>query len=83
MKNPEQLTTIMAEELQMLWKVDISNRPYICNLEKKLHMTKCAVENNLVDLDNVEPDTFSENGFKNPDHLLHWLNDNKPEEELV
>jgi len=83
MKNPEQLTTIMAEGLQMLWKVDISNCPYTCNLEKKLQMAKCAVENNLVDLDNVEPDTFSENGFKNPDDLLQWLNENKPEEDLV
>lgn len=83
MKNPEQLTAVLADGLQMLWKIDINNCPYTCNLKKKLHMAKYMVENNLVDMDNAEPDTFGENGFKNPDHLLEWLNKNKPEEELV
>lgn len=83
MKNPEQLTAMLAEGLQMLWKVDISSCPYTFNLEKKLQMAKYIVENNLVDMDNVESDTFSENGFKNPAHLLEWLNNNRPEEELV
>lgn len=83
MKNPELLTDILAEGLQMLWKVDISNCPYTCHLEKKLRMAKYNVENNLVDLDNVDPDTFSDKGFENPEHLLAWLNNNKPEEELV
>lgn len=83
MKNPEQLTTMLAEGLQMLWKVDISSCPYTFNLEKKLQMAKYTVENNLVDMDDVEPDTFGENGFKDPNHLLEWLNNNKPEEELV
>jgi len=83
MKNPEQLTAMLAEGLQMLWKTDISNCPCIYNLEKKLQMAKYNVENNLVDVDDAEPDTFGENGFKNPGHLLEWLINNKPEEELV
>jgi len=83
MKNPEQLTAMLAEGLQMLWKTDISNCPCIYNLEKKLQMAIYNVENNLVDVDDAEPDTFGENGFKNPGHLLEWLINNKPEEELV
>jgi len=83
MKNPEQLTAMLADGLQMLWKVDISGCPYIWNLDKKLQMAKYSVENNLVNMDNTEPDTFSENGFKNPEHLLEWLIRNKPDEELV
>ena len=44
----------------MLWKVDISNCPYTCNLDKRLHMAKYTVKNNLVDMDNVDPDTFGD-----------------------
>lgn len=83
MKNPEQLTAMLAEGLQMLWKVDIADCPYNWNMEKKLRMAKYIVENNLVDMDNTEPDTFGENGFKNPNHLLEWLYNNRPEEEPV
>ncbi len=83
MKDPEQLIDSLVEGLQMLWKVDISSCPYTCHLKDKLRMAKYNVENNLVDLDNVEPDTFGENGFKNPEHLLEWLYNNEPEEELV
>lgn len=83
MQNPDQLTTILAEGLQMLWKIDISSCPFTWNLEKKLQIAKHTVENNLVDMDNTEPDTFGENGFKDPAHLLEWLNHNKPEDELV
>ena len=83
MKKPEQLTDSLAKGLQMLWKVDINHCPFSNHLEKKLQLAKYNVDNNLVDLNHVEPDTFGKNGFKNPDHLLEWLNDNKPEEELV
>ncbi|NNU82287.1 aminoglycoside 3'-phosphotransferase [Geobacillus sp. BMUD] len=83
LKDPEQLTTMLAEGVQMLWNVDIRNCPYSWNLEKKLQMAKYRVENNLVDIDDAEPGTFGENGFQNPHHLLEWLNKNKPEEELV
>lgn len=83
MKYPEQLTDSLVEGLQMLWKIDISSCPYTWHLEEKLKLAKYNVENNLVDLDHVEPSTFGENGFENPEHLLEWLSKNKPEEELV
>lgn len=83
MKDPEQLTTLLAEALQMLWKIDIHSCPFTWNLEKKLRLSKQAVENNLVDVDNAAPGTFGENGFKDPYHLLEWLNRHQPEEELV
>lgn len=34
-------------------------------------------------MDNVEPDTFGENGFRSPAALLQWLHENQPQEELV
>ncbi len=83
LNNPEHLITLLTNALRMLWELDISNCPYNNNLDKKLPMARYNVENNLVDIDNAEKNTFGENGFKNPKHLLEWLYNNKPEEELV
>ncbi len=83
MKNPELLTSILAEALKMLWRVDISNCPYKCTLDRKLQMARFAVEHSLVNIDDAEPDTYGEKGFKNPEQLLEWLIANKPVEELV
>lgn len=38
---------------------------------------------NLVDLNNVEPETFGQNGFANPKELLNWLKNNQPDEDIV
>ena len=83
MQNPVLLTTLLAEALQMLWQVDISDCPCNWMLTNRLQTAKEIVEQNLVDVDNVEPDTFGENGFKDPEELLEWLIANKPEEEPV
>ena len=34
-------------------------------------------------MDNVEPDTFGEKGFADPDALLEWLWENRPKEDLA
>lgn len=83
MENPEALTSILAEALKLLWQVDITDCPCDVNLDKKLKWARYNVENHLVDVDNVEPETFGEGGFESPAHLLDWLVENKPEEELV
>lgn len=46
-------------------------------------MARYNVENGLVDMEDAEPDTFAEEGFKDPKRLLEWLNSNKPKEDLV
>lgn len=83
MQNPEVLVARLAEAMKMLWETDISECPYVCNLDKKLEMAEYAVKHHLVDMENVEPDTFGENGFRDPEHLLEWLKSNRPEEDLV
>ena len=83
MRQPEVLAEALAEGLKMLWQVDVSDCPYSANLDEKLRMAKYNVEQGLVDVDNVEPDTFGPNGFENPQALLDWLIANRPEEELV
>lgn len=83
MTNPQKLLDIVTQALQMLWNVDIADCPCDNSLSVKLAMAEYNVENGLVDLDNVEPETFGENGFSSPAELLRWLEDNRPEEDLV
>ena len=83
MENPDQLVSQLAEGIKMLWEMDMCHCPFICNLDKKLEMAKYNVYKNLVDIDNVESDTFGVNGFGSPKILLNWLIRNKPDEELV
>lgn len=83
MKEPELLMDLLAKAIHALWEVDIADCPSIINLDKKLEMARYNVEHDLVDMDDVQPDTFGEDGFKNPKELLEWLIENRPEEDLV
>lgn len=49
MRQSELLAEALAEELHMLWRVDISDCPYSGNLDEKLRMAKYNVEHSLVD----------------------------------
>lgn len=83
LSKPQELTEVLAAGLKLLWETDISQCAYNYNLDKKLEMARYAVEHDLVDIDNTEPDTFGENGFQSPEHLLNWLEHNRPEEDYV
>lgn len=83
MENPLMQVRLLADGLKKLWAIDISHSPSNWGLKRKLAQAEYNIENGLVDLDNVEPDTFSEKGFANPAALLQWLYDNRPEEDLV
>ena len=83
MEKPQELTEILAAGLKMFWETDISNCAFDFNLDKKLEMARYNVEHDLVDVNNVEPDTFGENGFQSPKHLLDWLINNRPKEDYV
>ncbi len=73
----------LAKALTKLWEVDITDCPADQTLKNKLLMAKYNVEHGLVDMDNVDPGTFGEGGFKGSEELLRWLYENQPEEELV
>lgn len=80
---PEQLTARLAEAMQLLWDVDISDCPIQRDQETELAEARFRVERGLVDLNNVEPTTFGPGGFKDPEALLHWLECNQPSYEPV
>lgn len=83
LKHQELLTECLAEGLKMLWEVDVCNCPYRNTLENKLRLAEFRVVNNLCDMEDVEPETYGEQGFQNPEELLQWLKDHKPQEDLV
>lgn len=83
MQKPDLLAKLLANGLKKLWKISILDCPADWRLKRKLEIAKKNVEQGLVNPDNVEPDTFGENGFRDPEALLQWLYDNQPEEELV
>ena len=83
LNRPEELTTLLAEALKMLWSVDISDCPKTLDLSAELEAAKDLVEHGQVNVNNAEPETFGEGGFKDPAELLQWLYDNRPETDPV
>lgn len=83
MEHPNELLPLLAQALKMLWSTDISGCPKTRDFDTELRAARYRVENNLVNIDDAEPDTFGENGFENPEALLKWLEENKPEYEPV
>ena len=84
LNNPKQLIRCVAEGLRTLWKVDVTKCPFrTSRLEEQLKQARWNVENNLVDMDNVEPETFGAGGFRDPEELISWLETNRPKEDIV
>ena len=81
--DPNRLLDVLCEGLKMLWSTEISTCPKDASLDQHLAAAEYNVRNGLVDLENVEPDTFGENGFRDPEELLAWLKANRPEEDIV
>ncbi len=83
MSRPDMQCRLLAAGLKRLWSIDCPDCPSNQGIARKLAAASYNVENNLVDLENVQPDTFGENGFRDPAELLEWLYQNIPEEEPV
>ena len=83
LEHPQMLLESLATGLKMLWKADVKNCPVIRDLDVVIGEARVQVENDWVDLDNVEPTTFGDGGFKNPEQLLEWLENHRPAFEPV
>lgn len=83
LERPYELVELLAEGLKQLWKVNVKGCPVERTLDVWLAEAAVQVEQNRVDVDNVEPETFGENGFENPAALLEWLEENRPAYEPV
>ncbi len=83
LENPANLVKLLASGLEMLWGVDVSECPNNNSIENKLKLAETRVQDNLCDMEDAEPTTYGAGGFENPEELLQWLKENRPEEELV
>jgi len=81
MERPFELMALLAEGLKALWAVDTADCPKVRSLDDMLSEAEQIVANGLVDMDNLEPDTFGEKGFRDPAALLDWLIAHKPQED--
>ena len=81
MKQPKRQVELLAETMHHLWSIPINDCPCQFFLDKRLEMAKDNIINNRVDINDTEPNTFGPNGFRDPDALLYWLQENKPDEE--
>lgn len=75
---PDLLLSLLSEALQTLWQVDFTDCPQSRSLEDELSHARYSLENGLVDFSRCEPETFGPGGFKSPEALLLWLENNKP-----
>ncbi len=78
LSQPELLVGALAEGLHTLWRADPTGCPRDRTLPRLLEEARWRVENGLVELDNVEPETFGPGGFRDPEALLAWLLENRP-----
>jgi len=78
LNQPKLLINRLAEALHTLWVVDISSCPVIRNIDTELAEAKYRIENGMIDMDQVEPETFGTGGFQSPKELLLWLEKNRP-----
>lgn len=83
LERPKELLAGLAEALRTLWRVDVSDCPRIVDPDAALAEAQYRIDSALVDPANVEPETFGEGGFRDPQALLDWLRANKPDYEPV
>ena len=83
MSRPSELVDLLAQALHGLWALDVTDCPARSSLDAKLRDAGEAIARGDVDVQNTEPETFGPGGFRDPEHLLCWLTDNRPDEELA
>lgn len=84
LSNPAKMIRYVSEGIKQFWNVNVDDCPHkVSRLDERLKEARRNVENDLVDMDNVEPETFGPNGFAGPKELLVWLEKNRPKEDIV
>ncbi|MCL2198479.1 MAG: aminoglycoside 3'-phosphotransferase [Defluviitaleaceae bacterium] len=81
--NIEDTIIALAKGLKMLWEINTVNCPCTSTVPDKLAQVKYDIENNLVDMDNFDVETFTTEGFADVVDLYNYLNSNRPSEDLV
>jgi kanamycin kinase/aminoglycoside 3'-phosphotransferase-3 len=83
LSNIEDTILALAKGLKMLWTINITDCPCSSTISDKLAQVKYDIDNDLVDMDNFDVETFTTEGFKNVLDLYNYLDQNRPVEDLV
>ncbi|MDD4493715.1 MAG: aminoglycoside 3'-phosphotransferase [Eubacteriales bacterium] len=83
LRNMEDTIKALVNGLKMLWQIDITNCPFSNMVSDKIIQAKNNIENDLVDTEDFNPETFTVEGFSDVPDLFNWLDKNRPKEELV
>lgn len=78
---PDKLVNLAAEGLKTLWSVDCTGFPYDGSLKAKLLQAKDNIVCGRITADDLDDEV--RNRFAAPERLWNWLNENRPDEELV
>ncbi len=82
LRDPVNTARLLAEAIEAVRSVETAGCPCRADLDTELAVARAHVERGEVDMENTEPATFGPGGFKDPAHLLDWLEKNRPEEEI-
>ncbi len=83
MQRPSLLLECMAQALHLLWSVPAGDVPFDRTLENELAHARSAIESGTFDASGCDPATFGPHGFSSPAALLHYLEKNRPHQDLV
>lgn len=83
LQHMEDTVRALANGLKRLWQIDIPNCPCSNVVSEKLKQAKYNMENNLVNTDDFNPETFGSEGFKDVSDLYGYLDRNRPKEDFV
>ena len=83
LRSPEDTVKALARGLQMLWEIDTAGCPCSNVVAEKLAQARHRIENNLVDMDDFNDNTFGPDGFKDVPDLYDYLDRNRPNVDLV
>lgn len=78
LENSDKLLKLISEAFKLIWNIDISDCPINKDIDTKLKEARYRVENNI-----INKEDFHNEEFKTPEHLLLWLETNKPDFEPV
>ncbi len=78
MMQPKRQAELLAEVLHTLWNIDTAGCPCSWPLQRRLDQAMDNIIHNRVDITDAQPGTFGPGGFRNPEALLHWLQENQP-----
>jgi kanamycin kinase/aminoglycoside 3'-phosphotransferase-3 len=83
LNNIEDTIIALAKGLKLLWGVNTVDCPCSSTVSDKLAQVKYDIENDLVDMDNFDVETFTTEGFTDVHDLYNYLDKNRPNEDLV